>query len=214
MVQGARISTPRSLDDFCNPQPKHEEKANPDEVQNRIHNRRRSLKRNNLLHNPIQRLSHLLPPKQLLHPPLPSLPHLRQIHITNRQRMLHDRRPSFDISRIAQPAGLGVEDGLDGAAGVGGKHGGAAQHGLEGHDAEVLVGGRVDEQAGGVQERGFEGGGDREEEDDGDGGRRGEGGDEVVVGEVREGEGVGEGFEFGVVFDVFGDSRVVAACVC
>lgn len=128
--------------------------------------------------------------------------------------MLHDGRPGADVVRVAQPARLGVEDGLDGAARVGGEDGGAGQHGLEGHDAKVFVGRGVDEEAGRVQEGGLEGGRDGEEENDGDVARGREGRDEGVVGEVGEGEGVGEAFEFGVIFDVFGDSRVVSAWKC
>ena len=74
----------------------------------------------------------------------------------------------------------------------------------------MFVGRGVDEEAGGIQERGFQRGGDGTEEDDGDGRGDGEGGDEGVGGGVGEGEGGGERGEGVVVEDIFADLGVVA----
>lgn len=84
----------------------------------------------------------------------------------------------------------------------------------------MLIGGRVDEQAGEAEEALLEAVGDGEQEEDLDGvGDVGEGvvvvvvgggGGCVVDGVVGEVQGGGEGLQLGVVFDVFGDPGVVA----
>lgn len=127
----------------------------------------------------------------------------------------HDGGPGGHVVRVAQPARLRVADGLDGPARVGGEDGPAGEHGLEGHDAKVLVGGGVDNEVGRGEESGLEGVWDGEEEDDlgggrqrvrQGGGRRGAG--DGVVGEVER---RGELAELLVALDVFGDAEVVAA---
>jgi hypothetical protein len=87
----------------------------------------------------------------------------------------------------------------------------------------VLVGGRVDEQAGEAEEALLEAVGDGEQEEDLDGvGDVGEGvvvvvvviarggGGCVVDGVVGKVQGGGKGLQLGVVFDVLGDPGVVA----
>ncbi|PMB68569.1 hypothetical protein BM221_005149 [Beauveria bassiana] len=118
------------------------------------------------------------------------------------------------VAHARGPARLGLDDGLGGAARVGGEDGHAREHGFEGHDAKVLVGGSVDEEGGGAQQLGLEGGGHGEEEEDGGGcvgglARGGVvGGVDGVVDEVAL---IGEGLQFAVVVDIFGDATVVAA---
>lgn len=94
------------------------------------------------------------------------------------EHAIHDGRPSGHVLRVTEPTRPFIEDCFFRPAVVGGQDGNASKHGFEGHDAEVFVGGRVDEEAGGAEEGVFEGRGDGEEEEDGDGGGGGEGGDE------------------------------------
>lgn len=62
----------------------------------------------------------------------------------------------------------GIDDALEGSARVGREHGHAARHGFDGHDAEVLVCGRVEENLGrrAKQQRGEQHARQRREKDD------------------------------------------------
>ncbi|KAI6764654.1 hypothetical protein HG531_012541 [Fusarium graminearum] len=75
----------------------------------------------------------------------------------------------------------------------------------------MLVFGRVEKNTRGTKKCSFERVGDREEEEDGDGCGRGQSGDESLGGEVLETVGGGEGFQFGMVLDVFRNSRIISA---
>lgn len=127
----------------------------------------------------------------------------------------HDGGPGGHVGRVAQPARGRVADRLDGPARVCGEDGAAGEHGLEGHDAEMLVGGGVDDEVGRGEQGRLERVWHRQEEDDGGLGRQGGGqvgggggpGD-AVVGEVQR---RGELAQVVVVLDVFGDAGVVAA---
>lgn len=171
------------------------------------------LPRQNLIYRRLKPQGHVIAPKQRSHTLLAIGAHTTDILIRHRQHAEHDSRPRADIFRVAQPASLRVLYRLDGTARVGGKDRHAGEHGLEGHDAEVLVGGGVDQEPGHAQEGGFDGVWYGEEEEDGGvAGNGREGGRfEGCDGVVFERAGGGEGFELGVVFDVFGNSGVVAA---
>lgn len=160
----------------------------------------------------VQRLGHLVPAKQLPDAAPAGVPHGGELVVGQREAARHDVGPGRRVGRVAQPACFPVGNGLDGPARVGGQHGDAREHGLEGHDAKVLVCRGVHEQAGGAEERRLERAGDAEEEEHlgvwGRGGRAELRGREGVV---REREGRRERLELGVVEDVFGDAGVVAA---
>lgn len=77
----------------------------------------------------------------------------------------------------------------------------------------MLVGWCIDEEGGGGEECGFQGRRNGKEKEYGDVGGDGKSSDEAGGCRVGEIEGVGELGELDVVSDVFGDARVVAACV-
>ncbi|KAH6608235.1 hypothetical protein Trco_004548 [Trichoderma cornu-damae] len=156
------------------------------------------------------KLGHVVATKEGPHTFLAVGAHATEVGVRRAEHAAHDVGPGIDVFRVAQPAGFGIPYRLDGTARVGGENGNASQHGLEGHDAEMLVGGRVDQEASRAEEPRFDRIGDGEEEEDGgvagDGGEGG--GVEGRDGVVAEGAGRGQALELGVVFDVFGHTGI------
>ena len=147
-------------------QPGGEEDGKEHEVEDVVDKGRPTLGRGDFAEDCIDALRHLLAAKRRPDALGTLLAHARKVGVGHGEGGSHDGGPGRDVVGVAQPAGLGVADGLDGPARVGGEDGDAGEHGLEGHDAKVLVGGGVDEQAGGAEERRLEGVGDGEEEED------------------------------------------------
>ena len=73
--------------------------------------------------------------------------------IGNHQDPAHGCRKAL-WGRLAQETRPAAQDCFPGAAAVAGDHSSAARHGLQGHDAEVLVGGGVQQGGTGCQQGG------------------------------------------------------------
>ena len=168
----------------------------------------------NLADDVHERRGHVVAAKCVLDAAAALVAHARGLGGGQGEGVAHDGGPGERLVGVAQPARLALDDGLGGPARIGGEDGHAGEHSLEGHDAKVLVGGRIDEQRGGAEERRLEVGGHGEEEEHGCGGIGGAARGRVVGrvdGVVREVELVGEGLQLAVVLYVFGDAAVVPA---
>lgn len=121
------------------------DETDADKVENSVEDGRSALEGDNFIDDGLEASGHVVPGKHGFDPSSAAIAHAANLIVGEVERTQHDVGPGGDIVRGSQPASLSVDNGLNRTASVGSQHWCSGQHGLEGDNAKVLVGGRVDE---------------------------------------------------------------------